>query len=101
MKLIYDGGFTQEEREAYREIIYNNAIQSIYVLLEAMETLGIPLANPENQIHFDLIMSQHQQMEHFSVSSEVTRAIKYLWEDSGVRETHRRSNEFQLNDSAP
>lgn len=101
MKLIYDGGFTSEEREAYKEIIYNNSIQSIHVLLEAMESLGIPLADPKNQTYFDYIMNQHQQIDQYSMSFEVTNAIKHLWEDEGVRETHRRSNEFQLNDSAP
>lgn len=100
MKLIYDGGFTNEEKEAYKEIIYNNSVQSIQVLLEAMENLGISLADSNNQQYYDVIMERNQ-LDHFSMTSEVTSAIKNLWKDEGVKETHRRSNEFQLNDSAP
>ncbi|KAI7893231.1 G protein alpha subunit [Mucor mucedo] len=100
MKLIYDGGFTPEEREAYKEVIFSNSIQSIHVLLEAMENLGISLGDSGNQGYHDFIMDQHQQMDHFSMPAEVTRAIKALWLDSGVKETYSRNNEFQLNDSA-
>lgn len=100
MKLIYDGGFTNEEKEAYKEIIYNNSVQSIQVLLEAMENLGISLADSNNQQYYDVIMERNQ-LDHFSMTTEVTSAIKNLWKDEGVKETHRRSNEFQLNDSAP
>ncbi|KAI8095055.1 G protein alpha subunit [Gilbertella persicaria] len=101
MKLIHDGGFTQEEKEAYREIIFSNAIQSIQVLLEAMENLDINLDNPENRDYFEFIMDQKQQFnDTYSLSPEVVKGIKHLWEDAGVQEAHRRRNEFQLNDSA-
>lgn len=100
MKLIYDGGFTNEEREAYKEVIFSNSVQSIHVLLEAMENLSISLGNTDNQVYFEFILDQHQQIDHFTMPAEVTRAIKALWLDSGVKETYRRNNEFQLNDSA-
>lgn len=100
MKLIYDGGFTSEEREAYKEVIYNNAIQSIHVLLEAMEILGISLGDSSNQNYHDFILNQPQQSDHFTMPTEVTKAIRALWTDSGVQEAYSRKNEFQLNDSA-
>jgi guanine nucleotide-binding protein G(i) subunit alpha len=100
MKLIHDGGFGQEEREAYKEIIFNNAIQSIVVLLEAMDSLGIQLKDANNQSYFDFIMDQHQQIDQFTMPADVVKAIKSLWQDAGVQEAHRRRNEFQLNDSA-
>lgn len=100
MKLIYDGGFTNEEREAYKEVIFSNSVQSIHVLLEAMENLGLSLGDTNNQGYHDFIMDQHQQIDHFTMSVEVTKAIKALWLDSGVKETYSRNNEFQLNDSA-
>ncbi|CAO3621949.1 unnamed protein product [Mucor hiemalis] len=66
-----------------------------------METLGISLADFKNQPYFDYIINQHQQIDQYSISFEVTNAIKNLWQDEGVRETQRRSNEFQLKNSAP
>lgn len=100
MKLIHDGGFTLEEKEAYKEIIFSNSVQSVHVLLEAMENLDIPLADPSNQVFFDYIMDQYQKMDYFSMPSELVKAIRSLWQDSGVKEAHSRRNEFQLNDSA-
>ncbi|KAJ2708937.1 guanine nucleotide-binding protein subunit alpha, partial [Coemansia spiralis] len=43
MKLIHDGGYSQEERESFKEVIFSNTIQSMRVLLEAMDTLHIAL----------------------------------------------------------
>lgn len=100
MKLIHDGGFTPEEKEAYKEIIFSNSVQSIHVLLEAMETLDIPLDDASNQGYFDYIMDQYQKMDYFSMPPELVKAIKQLWQDKGVQEAHSRRNEFQLNDSA-
>ncbi|CEP15179.1 hypothetical protein [Parasitella parasitica] len=100
MKLIHDGGFTQEEKEAYKEIIFSNSIQSMYVLLEAMDTLGISLSDASNQMSFDYIMNQCQKTDYPSMSPESVRAIKLLWQDIGIQAAYARRNEFQLNDSA-
>lgn len=100
MKLIHDGGFPLEEREAHKEIIFNNALQSILVILEAMCNLGIELGDPKNKIHFDNIMRYETQVDNFTMPPDLVEGIKALWQDSGVQETFRRSNEYQLNDSA-
>ncbi|CEI91627.1 Putative G protein alpha subunit [Rhizopus microsporus] len=100
MKLIHDGGFPLEEREAHKEIIFNNALQSILVILEAMCNLGIELGDPKNKIHFDNIMRYETQVDNFTMPPDLVEGIKVLWQDSGVQETFRRSNEYQLNDSA-
>ncbi|KAI8889004.1 G protein alpha subunit [Backusella circina FSU 941] len=100
MKLIHDGGFTPDEREAYKEIIFSNSIQSIHVILEAMENLGIELGDPANEKYSEFILDQHQQIDCFAAATEVVTAIKALWADGGVQECFKRSNEYQLNDSA-
>ncbi|KAJ2757284.1 guanine nucleotide-binding protein subunit alpha [Coemansia nantahalensis] len=100
MKLIHDGGYSQEERESFKEVIFSNTIQSMRVLLEAMDTLHIALESTEYQMHADVIMSMPNQIEADSLPAEVANAVRALWEDGGVRECFRRSNEFQLNDSA-
>ncbi|KAI7111898.1 hypothetical protein KC324_g14463, partial [Hortaea werneckii] len=43
MKLIHEGGYSRDERESFREIIFSNTCQSMRVILEAMESLEIPL----------------------------------------------------------
>ncbi|KAI8096793.1 G protein alpha subunit [Halteromyces radiatus] len=100
MKLIHDEGFSQDERIAYTEIIFSNTIQSMRVILEAMEILDINLANPDNQDAVNLIMNQPNQISSCSLPLDVVRAIQQLWADEGVKTTFNRSNEYQLNDSA-
>ncbi len=43
MKLIHHGGYTEQERESYKEIIFSNTIQSMRAILEAMPQLDISL----------------------------------------------------------
>ncbi|KAI8578839.1 hypothetical protein K450DRAFT_244779 [Umbelopsis ramanniana AG] len=100
MKLIHDGGYSQDERESFREIIYSNTTQSMRVILEAMETMGINFQNPNNSMHATIILEQPPQIESDIMPQDVGNAVKALWQDNGVRQAFNRSNEYQLNDSA-
>ncbi|KAI9224316.1 guanine nucleotide binding protein, alpha subunit [Blastocladiella britannica] len=101
MQLIHGAGYSDEERAAYREIIFSNVIQSMKVILDAMETLGIALGDAgANQAHRDLIDDQPPQMEGDNLAPEITTAVKALWQDAGVLACVARSREYQLNDSA-
>lgn len=101
MKLIHEGSYTPEERESYVEIVLSNTIQSMHVLLDAMEMMGISLSDPAaNQARADVIMALPHQVDGDHLSREVTDAIANLWKDAGVQQCFQRSREFQLNDSA-
>ncbi|EPB81339.1 guanine nucleotide-binding protein subunit alpha [Mucor circinelloides 1006PhL] len=98
MKLIHDGGYTPEERESFKEVIFSNTMQSMRVTLEAMSNLGITFDNPENEGHKRLVLEAPPQIDY--LGHELVEAIASLWDDQGVQECVQRSNEFQLNDSA-
>lgn len=98
MKLIHDGGFTAEERESFKEVIFSNTMQSMRATLEGMDTLGLIFKNPGNEVHKRLIMEAHPQVDY--MAHELVEAIAALWDDPAVKECVSRSNEFQLNDSA-
>jgi guanine nucleotide-binding protein G(i) subunit alpha len=100
MKLIHDGGYSPEERESFKEIIFSNTVQSMRVILEAMDNMGIQLQNDGNQRHVTTIMNLPNQIEGDQLPSNVSLAIKSLWADRGVLECFSRSREYQLNDSA-
>jgi len=99
MKLIHHGGYNNQERESYKEIIFSNTLQSMRAILEAMPALDIML-QPPNEQRRAIVMSLPGQMENDSLPHEVADALFSLWQDPGVREAVRRSREFQLNDSA-
>lgn len=51
MTVIHGKGYSEQEKEAFKEIIFSNCVQSMRVLLEAMETMGIAFENPANEAH--------------------------------------------------
>lgn len=99
MKLIHHGGYNDQERDSYREIIYSNTIQSMRAILEAMPVLELALS-PQNDSRRAIILGLPVQLEVDVLPREVADAIRGLWRDSGVQEAVRRAREFQLNDSA-
>ena len=100
MKLIHEGGYTRDERESFKEIIYSNTVQSMRVILEAMESLELPIDDSNGEYHVQTVFMQPQQIEGDSLPPEVGAAIAALWKDAGVQQCFQRSREYQLNDSA-
>jgi len=99
MKLIHHGGYSEMERDSYKEIIFSNTIQSMRAILEAIPHLDISLA-PQNDARRATILSLPPQIEGDILPRDVADAIRALWRDPGIKEAVRRSREFQLNDSA-
>ncbi|KAF9275899.1 guanine nucleotide-binding protein subunit alpha [Mortierella alpina] len=100
MKLIHDGGYSKEEREAFKEIIFSNTFQSMRVILEAMDKMELPLHHEANRNYAIIIMSLPPQIEGEYMPHEVAVAVQNLWVDPNVQEAFQRSREYQLNDSA-
>jgi guanine nucleotide-binding protein G(i) subunit alpha len=100
MKLIHEGGYSRDERESFKEIIFSNTVQSMRVILEAMESLELPLDDQRAEYHVQTIFMQPAQIEGDNLPPEVGTAIGALWKDQGVLDCFKRSSEYQLNDSA-
>ena len=99
MKLIHSSGYTTEEKISFREIIFSNTVQSMRVILEAMDHMGIPVSE-DNQKHKTVVMDQPSQMDGDVLPPNLALAVKALWQDPGVQTAFSRSREYQLNDSA-
>ncbi|KAF8718535.1 hypothetical protein AX14_011803 [Amanita brunnescens Koide BX004] len=99
MKLIHHGGYNEQERESYKEIIFSNTIQSMRAILEALSQLDLQL-NPQNDARRATILALPPQIESDVLPPDVADAVRSLWRDHAVKEAVRRSREFQLNDSA-
>ena len=73
----------------------------MHVILDAMEMMGISLADPRaNQDRANIIMGLPHQIEGDALEPHVADAVAGLWRDEGVLKCFERSREFQLNDSA-
>lgn len=100
MKLINHGSYSVEERDSYKEIIFSNTLQSMRVILDAMERLDIPLSDGSNAGRAEIILGLSPTIESEVMPRDVADAIHGLWRDSGVQACFQRSREYQLNDSA-
>lgn len=100
LKLAFGGNFNLEERLCFKDIIFSNTVQSMRVILEAMEFLEIPIYGHKTEHYVLTIFMQPAQIEDDSLSLEVCEAIEELWKDGGVKKAFERSREYQLSDGA-
>lgn len=103
MRLLHEHGFSTDEAEQQKNVVYNNTVQGMAVILRAMTTLGISFENPardnEARIVLDVVKAGR---ESEPLTPELANAIKLLWEDRGVHiDAVNRGNEFQMPESAP
>lgn len=42
-------GYSKEDFEQYREVVYSNTIQSLATIIRAMETLNVPFGSPDRE----------------------------------------------------
>lgn len=99
MRLIHDEGFDEDDRTAYVPVIRCTAVSDMKAICDAMDRLDISLANKELQAEKDILLAQSTEMNTIYDTS-VFVAIGKLWKDSGIKECHSRSFEYQLTDSA-
>ena len=100
MKLLSEGSYARAERKLFKDIIFSETIQSMRVILEAMEKLELHLEDLDNERHVVTIFMQPACMDIDIVPPDIGPAIEALWNDSGVQECFKRSSEYHLNDNA-
>ncbi|KAJ7025258.1 G-protein alpha subunit-domain-containing protein [Mycena alexandri] len=80
MKIINADGYNAQKREAYKEIIYSNTIQSMRAILEAMPQLDIALAS-QNDARCATIMCLPPQIEADFLPRDLADAVRGLWRE--------------------
>lgn len=55
MKIIHETGYSPEECEQYRPVVYSNTIQSLMAIIRAMGQLRIDFADPNKTVSFTVI----------------------------------------------
>ncbi|CAJ0881551.1 15881_t:CDS:10 [Entrophospora sp. SA101] len=91
MKLIHAAGFNPAEIETFRSIVFLNIMQSMKLVIEAMEYLKIPLDNSDNMTP-SITKGQPFPIIYFE-------PLKSLWADPGVRQCYERGHQYALHDN--
>ncbi|KAF6217168.1 hypothetical protein GE061_001524 [Apolygus lucorum] len=100
MKIIHETGYSKEECEQYRPVVYSNIIQSLMAIIRAMGQLRIDFADHKKADYARQFFTLASAAEEGELTSELTQLMKSLWADSGLQQCFARSREYQLNDSA-
>ena len=101
MKIIHMDGYSKEDFEQYREVVYSNTIQSLATIIRAMETINVPFGDSGRERDAGMVLDKISRMADTEpFEPELLDAMKRLWTDSGVQVAFNRANEYQLNDSA-
>nr|XP_023018195.1 guanine nucleotide-binding protein G(f) subunit alpha [Leptinotarsa decemlineata] len=101
MKILHINGFSESEKKEKIVQIKQNIHESIYDIVNNMSKIDPPV-EPESEdakksIEFILQIGEKEPTEY---SDEYFEHIKVAWADVGVQKAFRRSNEYQLIDSA-
>ncbi|CAH1961369.1 unnamed protein product [Acanthoscelides obtectus] len=100
MKIIHETGYSPEECEQYRPVVYSNTIQSLMAIIRAMGQLRIDFADPSRADIARQFFTYASAAEEGELTPELVMLMKKLWADPGVQLCFSRSREYQLNDSA-
>ena len=99
MKILYSGGFTDEEKAGYRVDIINNVVDGMTELVTGMATLGIQYKGGDaiESLGRDLLGYKHREGSHV-LGPGIGTTIKRLWGDAGVKECFARRHQLQIPD---
>ncbi|CAG7717717.1 unnamed protein product [Allacma fusca] len=100
MKIIHESGYSREECEQYRPVVYSNTIQSLMAIIRAMGQLRIDFRDPTRAEDARLFFTLASGAEEGELCPDLAQVMKRLWSDGGIQHCFSRSREYQLNDSA-
>jgi len=99
MQIIYLNGFQGKELEVYKKLITANIVNNMKSLINGANQLGISLSSGVSR-EAAAVMNISDNEDEVDWSPQLLDAVKALWADSGIQSAYKRSNEFQLSDSA-
>ena len=97
MKILYKDRFSEEERNSYKSIIYNNCVSSMRTIVKAANSLGINVAAADASAK---LFEGNEDYFSGPIDAPLAAAIKALWADAGVKTAFEQSSKYQLIDSA-
>lgn len=97
MKILYKDKFSEEERNSYKSIIYNNCVSSMRTIAKAASNFGIDVQAKDA---LSKLMEGNEDYFSGPIDAPLASAIKALWADAGIRSAFDQSSKYQLIDSA-
>ncbi|GAA5939604.1 guanine nucleotide-binding protein subunit alpha [Sporobolomyces koalae] len=103
MRLLYANPYSQVEREAYREVVFANALQSMQAVLTGFVATSVSLPAHLDGVASSIMQYLPEDIAHErtgDLNQEVKAAISQMWENQSTKDVVALGSKFQLNDSA-
>ncbi|KAG8834075.1 hypothetical protein FRC18_002652 [Serendipita sp. 400] len=95
MRLIHKVGFTPQEIESYRQLVFNNLVHGMRLILESFSVFNLDV-EPENSEYVPLIEGAPDLKDGEPFPLQYLGPLQALWEDKGVQKALLRGNEVAL-----
>lgn len=100
LRMIYQNGFSDDEKRSYKDVIHSNAIISMRSLVLAVDRLGLQYSTPDAKERAAFFTSTNMLASQ-ELTPKVAEDIKFLWQNEpAIKTAFNRASEFQLSDSA-
>jgi len=105
LKLIFKGGFTDEEKISTRRACLDNILQTMVSLITFVQKTGTIFDTPENKNFAADILEIDQELNEEGTNieeyfPECSGIISQLWQDKGIQKAYNKKHLFQLYDHA-
>lgn len=103
MKIIHKKGYDEQECARFKDIIFGNILQSIRVLINAMNKFEMDYGTQAGKNAAEEIGKLSEQQIILNAAQmfpELHPKIKAIWQDPATKKVLERRAELQLNDSA-
>ncbi|XP_047100758.1 guanine nucleotide-binding protein subunit alpha-14-like isoform X3 [Schistocerca piceifrons] len=98
VRIIEEGGLTEEERKTFKPVICQNVITSTQMLIMGMQLYELQYESKKSEECAKMIM-ELEVREVTELNATVLAAVKQLWRDSGIQACYKRRDELYLLDS--
>lgn len=91
MKIIHQGGYSEEERCRFKAEIFRNVVEGMQQVLQGMSRLGVRFGDDsshraESECHAHFISQLELHYDGLDqLPYEVVMAVKFLWVESGLK----------------
>jgi len=93
MKILYQGGFSAEEKAIYRDVLLKNTLVGMQELVKQAEKLELVLKE-ENRKRARFFLETPAVDETWSL--EVEQKLRALWQDPAIQQAWSHAPEYQL-----
>ncbi|ETO06615.1 G Protein, Alpha subunit family member (gpa-3) [Reticulomyxa filosa] len=101
MIALYGKGFSEDQRQSYRGIVFQNVIRAMKVLVQNMDELKAEF-NVELEVeHQEAAKRTKNLLGNEEMTEEIAADIQALWKDSGIQKIYENRSRFQFPDSGP